>query len=50
MPIVDHAKYCQMLEKAHSEGFAYPAINVTTTDTLSAAIEGFAEAKSDGIV
>ena len=50
MPIVNHDKYCRMLEKAHKEKFAYPAINVTTTDTLSAAIEGFSKAQSDGIV
>jgi len=50
MPIVNYQKYCQMLEKAHAEGYAYPAINVTTTDTMNAAIEGFAEAKSDGII
>lgn len=50
MPIVNHAKYVAMLEKAHKEGFAYPAINVTTTDTMNAAIEGFAAANSDGII
>lgn len=50
MPIVNYQKYCKMLEKAHAEGYAYPAINVTTTDTMNAAIEGFAEANSDGII
>lgn len=50
MPVVNHAKYVAMLEKAHREEFAYPAINITTTDTLNAAIEGFAAANSDGIV
>lgn len=50
MPIVNHAKYVAMLEKAHKEGFAYPAINVTMTDTMNAAIEGFAAANSDGII
>jgi len=50
MPIVDYKKYCEMLDKAQVEGYAYPAINVTATDTMNAAIEGFAEAKSDGII
>jgi len=50
MPIVDYQKYCKMLDKAHAEGYAYPAINVTATDTMNAAIEGFAAANSDGII
>ncbi|HDP67329.1 MAG TPA: class II fructose-bisphosphate aldolase [Candidatus Marinimicrobia bacterium] len=50
MSIVNHAKYVAMLEKAHKERFAYPAINVTMTDTMNAAIEGFAAANSDGII
>jgi fructose-bisphosphate aldolase class II len=39
-----------MLEKAHKEKYAYPAVNITTTDTVNAAIEGFAASKSDGII
>ena len=50
MPIVDHDRYCRMLDAAKNGKFAYPAINVTSTDTANAAIEGFAAAKSDGIV
>lgn len=50
MPIVNYQRYCQMLDKAKKEGYAYPAINITTMDTVNAAIEGFAEAKSDGII
>ena len=50
MPVVDYKKYCAMLEKAQKENYAYPAVNITTTDTVNAAIEGFAEAKSDGII
>ena len=30
--------------------FAYPAINVTSSQTLNAALKGFADAGSDGIV
>lgn len=50
MPIVDHALYVRMLDHALSEGFAYPAINVLELTSLNAAIEGFAAAKSDGII
>ncbi|MBX7257290.1 MAG: class II fructose-bisphosphate aldolase [Candidatus Hydrogenedentes bacterium] len=50
MPVADHATYCAMLDKALDEHYAYPAINVLQIDTLNAAIEGFAAAKSDGIV
>jgi fructose-bisphosphate aldolase class II len=50
MPVVDYKKYIAMLDKAQKENYAYPAVNITTTDTVNAAIEGFAEAKSDGII
>jgi len=50
MPVVTFDRYCEMLDKALREGFAYPAINVLEIATLNAAIEGFAAAKSDGIV
>lgn len=50
MPVVDFPKYCAMLEKAQKEKYAYPAVNITTTDTVNAAIEGFAASKSDGII
>jgi fructose-bisphosphate aldolase class II len=39
-----------MLDRAKQQGFAYPAINVTSSQTLNAALHGFAEAESDGIV
>jgi fructose-bisphosphate aldolase class II len=39
-----------MLDRAKEHGFAYPAINVTSSQTLNAALRGFAEADSDGIV
>ncbi len=50
MPIVDHAQYVRMLDRALAEGFAYPAINVLELTSLNAAIEGFAAARSDGII
>ena len=50
MPIATPEIYAQMLDRAKEHGFAYPAINVTSTQTLNAALRGFAEAGSDGIV
>ncbi len=50
MPIATPEVYAQMLDRAKERGFAYPAINVTSSQTLNAAIRGFAEAGSDGIV
>ncbi|MFZ5870193.1 MAG: class II fructose-bisphosphate aldolase [Actinomycetota bacterium] len=50
MPIATHEAYAEMLDRAKSGAFAYPAINVTSSQTLNAAIRGFAEAESDGIV
>jgi fructose-bisphosphate aldolase class II len=39
-----------MLDRARAERFAYPAVNVTSSQTLNAALAGFADAGSDGIV
>jgi fructose-bisphosphate aldolase, class II len=50
MPIATPEVYAQMLDRAKEQGFAYPAINVTSSQTLNAALRGFAEAESDGIV
>ncbi len=50
MPIATPEVYAQMLDRAKEHGFAYPAINVTSSQTLNAALRGFAEADSDGIV
>ncbi|MEW1976898.1 class II fructose-bisphosphate aldolase [Kocuria palustris] len=50
MPIATPDVYGQMLDTAKEKGFAYPAINVTSSQTLNAAIRGFAEAGSDGII
>jgi fructose-bisphosphate aldolase, class II len=50
MPIATPEVYAQMLDRAKERGFAYPAINVTSSQTLNAALRGFADAESDGIV
>jgi fructose-bisphosphate aldolase class II len=50
MPLATPETYAAMLDKAKAERFAYPAINVSSSQTLHAAMRGFAEAASDGIV
>jgi fructose-bisphosphate aldolase, class II len=50
MPIASPDAYAEMLDRAKAGAFAYPAINVTSSQTLNAALRGFAEAESDGIV
>jgi fructose-bisphosphate aldolase, class II len=50
MPIATTEVYAEMLDRAKAGAFAYPAINVTSSQTLNAALAGFAEAESDGIV
>lgn len=50
MPVASPEKYRQMIETARAGGYAFPAINVTSSETLNAALRGFAEAESDGIV
>lgn len=50
MPVVDYKKYCEMLDNAKKNKFAYPAINVTSEATANACLEAFAELKSDGII
>lgn len=50
MPVATPEVYAEMLDKAKRESFAYPAINVSSSQTLHAALQGFAEAESDGII
>jgi fructose-bisphosphate aldolase, class II len=50
MPIATPEVYAEMIDRAKAGAFAYPAINVTSSQTLNAAIRGFADAQSDGIV
>jgi fructose-bisphosphate aldolase, class II len=50
MPIATPEIYAEMLERAKAGAFAYPAINVTSSQTLNAALQGFADAESDGII
>src|SRR3954466_4082810 len=50
MGVPGSEQYAAMLDAAARGGYAYPAINVTSSEALNAAIRGFAEAGSDGIV
>ncbi|GAB3866718.1 class II fructose-bisphosphate aldolase [Dactylosporangium cerinum] len=50
MPIASPDVYAEMLDRAKAGAFAYPAINVSSSQTLNAALRGFAEAESDGII
>jgi fructose-bisphosphate aldolase class II len=50
MPIATAEIYAQMLDTAKQRGFAYPSINVTSSQTLNAALRGFSDAGSDGII
>ena len=50
MGIATPEQYAAMLDAASAAGYAYPAVNVTSSQTLNAALRGFAEAVSDGIV
>ncbi len=50
MPIATPEVYAQMLDAAQAKSFAYPAINVSSSQTLNAALQGFADAGSDGII
>ena len=50
MPIATPEVYAQMLDAAKETSFAYPAINVSSSQTLNAALKGFADAGSDGLI
>ena len=50
MPVVNYEQYCNMLDNAYENHFAYPAINVTSMASANAALRAFAEKKSDGII
>jgi fructose-bisphosphate aldolase class II len=50
MPIATPDAYAEMIDRAKAGAFAYPAINVSSSQTLNAALRGFAEAESDGII
>ena len=50
MPIATPEVYAEMLARAKEHGFAFPAINCVGSESVNAAIKGFADAGSDGII
>jgi fructose-bisphosphate aldolase class II len=50
MPVATPEQYAAMLDKAKEKGFAYPAVNVSSSQTIHAVLQGLTEAGSDGII
>src|SRR3977135_3589938 len=50
MPIATPEAYRQMLENAKTGSYAFPAVNCVGSESINAAIKGFADAGSDGII
>jgi fructose-bisphosphate aldolase class II len=50
MPVATPEQYAEMLAKAKTNGFAYPAINVSSSSTINSVLQGLSEAGSDGII
>ena len=50
MPVATPEQYAAMLDRAKSGGFAYPAVNVSSSQTINAVLQGLTEAGSDGIL
>ncbi len=50
MPVINYEQYCQMLDRAYNNHYAYPAFNVSNMETASAVLAGLEEANSDGII
>ena len=50
MPVATPAQYAAMIDAAQEGSYAFPAINITSLVTLNAALKGFADAGSDGII
>ncbi|GAB2703500.1 fructose-bisphosphate aldolase class II [Microbacterium marinum] len=50
MPVATPDQYADMLDRAKAGGFAYPAINVSSSQTINSVLQGLTEAGSDGIL
>ena len=50
MPVATPDNYAQMIDGAKAKGFAFPAINVSSSSTINAVLQGLSEAESDGII
>ena len=50
MPVATPEQYAEMLDRAKAGGFAYPAINAASSQSVNAVLQGLTEAGSDGIL
>jgi fructose-bisphosphate aldolase, class II len=50
MPVATPEQYADMLDRAKAGGFAYPAINAASSQSVNAILQGLTEAGSDGII
>ena len=50
MPVATPDQYAEMLDTAKAKGFAFPAVNVSSSSTINAVLQGLTEAGSDGII
>ena len=50
MAIATPEVYADMIDRAKAGKFAYPAVNITSSSSITGALQGFAEAESDGII
>jgi len=50
MPIATPEQYAEMLDKAKASGFAFPAVNASSSSTINGILQGLTEAGSDGII
>ncbi len=50
MPVATPEQYADMLDRAKAGGFAYPAINAASSQSVNAVLQGLTEAGSDGII
>src|SRR5690606_14553376 len=50
MPVATPEQYAEMLDRAKAGGFAYPALNVSSSQTINSVLQGLTEAGSDGII
>jgi fructose-bisphosphate aldolase class II len=50
MPIATPDQYAQMIDTAKAKGFAFPAINISSSSTINGVLQGLTEAGSDGII
>ena len=50
MPVATPDQYAEMLDRAKQRGYAFPAVNVSSSSTINSVLQGLTEAGSDGII